>query len=263
MEQILPNYTPIIITATILIIIAFIGYSIPIKEDSFPQRILFENIGGQVVFDHVLHSEKYDVACEKCHHESTQPREQVQKCGSCHGTDFENISFKTTHIVTFNNDQGACVTCHHLELTPSHWNHNEHNKQYDITCQECHHKNLKIEPEPQNCSNCHQGTGDEIVPGIKKAVHVRCMNCHEEKFQHEQGCLYCHTPIHTEEILKQTGAITVSKNFSYCNVCHIEEKPQNLITDRMQAFHNQCLGCHEEVQKGPFKKEQCNQCHIK
>lgn len=256
------KYTPITVTIVILAIVAVIGYTLPKEEEPIPQRVLFENTAGNVVFDHILHAETYNISCETCHHESDQPREDVQKCGACHGVDFEKNHFKEHHTKTFN-DLDACVTCHHMELKPAKWDHHIHATEYGLSCQDCHHNDTDIEPEPQNCANCHQGTGDEVIPGIKEAVHVKCAACHQEKFESASGCTYCHPQVSTRKVLQQTGNITISPNFASCSVCHIDKKAQELILGRMAAFHGQCIGCHEKLGKGPFKQDQCNQCHIK
>ena len=48
-----------------------------------------------------------------------------------------------------------------------------------------------------------------------------------------------------------------------CTVCHGDVKASELIPDRMAALHGNCMKCHEKHGKGPFRKDQCNQCHTK
>ena len=48
-----------------------------------------------------------------------------------------------------------------------------------------------------------------------------------------------------------------------CTVCHGNVKASELIPDRMAALHGNCMKCHEKHGKGPFRKDQCNQCHTK
>lgn len=45
--------------------------------------------------------------------------------------------------------------------------------------------------------------------------------------------------------------------------CHVKKTPDKLIPGRMDAFHGQCMGCHEKLGKGPFGKDKCAQCHTK
>ena len=69
-------------------VVAVVGYTHDTVGKT-PVRLLLENAGGRVVFDHRRHAEDYKVACEACHHESAEARENVQPCGACHGVDFD------------------------------------------------------------------------------------------------------------------------------------------------------------------------------
>lgn len=42
-----------------------------------------------------------------------------------------------------------------------------------------------------------------------------------------------------------------------CSSCHPETNPDG--TPLMQAYHEQCKGCHEQEGKGPLA---CGQCHV-
>ena len=46
-----------------------------------------------------------------------------------------------------------------------------------------------------------------------------------------------------------------------CTECHSEQGDEDF-PSAMDAFHQQCMGCHEEM-GGPYEKDQCNQCHLK
>ena len=49
-----------------------------------------------------------------------------------------------------------------------------------------------------------------------------------------------------------------------CGECHNAEAAEEQgIPARMEAFHLNCMGCHEEMGVGPYGKDQCNQCHVK
>ncbi|MEG1610179.1 MAG: cytochrome c3 family protein, partial [Bilophila sp.] len=60
-----------------------------------------------------------------------------------------------------------------------------------------------------------------------------------------------------------TTSMNVSGVDADCRVCHATTKTEDLIAPRMKAFHSLCLKCHEAQGKGPFGKDQCNQCHMK
>ncbi len=46
-----------------------------------------------------------------------------------------------------------------------------------------------------------------------------------------------------------------------CVACHdamIDITDEN----KMQIYHDLCMGCHEDYGVGPYTNEQCNQCHL-
>lgn len=232
---------------------------------SDPTRIRFDNVGGLVVFDHKKHAVGYDIACERCHHESSVAREHVQPCGTCHGVTFDK-DFQANHMKVIT-DKASCVTCHHSAYEASNWNHDEHVEAYGLSCTDCHHE-PDIEPTPTNCADCHESTGYDStagtsIPSIKTAVHSRCANCHQEMFDENlAGCANCHEFTNKRTLFNTTGDATIGSDSADCMMCHTE-KLEDLIPGRMAAFHGQCFTCHQEVGKGPYKKDQCQQCHIK
>ena len=58
-------------------------------------------------------------------------------------------------------------------------------------------------------------------------------------------------------------AENLDKGISPCGECHNAETAEFGLLNRMEAFHQSCMGCHEEVGSGPYGKDQCNQCHLK
>ena len=105
-------------------VVAVVGYTHDTVGKT-PVRLLLENAGGRVVFDHRRHAEDYKVACETCHHESAEARENVQPCGACHGVDFDG-SFREDHVAAFADDETTCATCHHMGSAPAKWDHAAH-----------------------------------------------------------------------------------------------------------------------------------------
>lgn len=59
-------------------------------------------------------------------------------------------------------------------------------------------------------------------------------------------CLDCHHNIEDDETYN-------------CSECH-EETGDEYLPSRADAFHAQCIGCHEEIDAGPME---CNSCHLK
>ncbi len=187
----------IIPVCVILALVAIIGYGLPtstplLPVQEFPDRILLENVGGKVVFDHKKHYEDYNVSCEACHHERDKPTPIAMECGACHGV-VSKPDFKTTHQAMYE-DQLACVTCHHNQLI--------------------------VDKEDPN----------------KREV------------------------VETGKILREKGWVNLEADTISCSLCH-EEKVEDLIPSRFDAFHESCMGCHEEQGKGPYKEDECAQCH--
>lgn len=255
------RYVPVAVSTVLLAVLSIVGYALPPQSEKIPQRILFDNAGGKVVFDHRVHAAEYDIACQTCHHENTTARDAVKPCGTCHGVTFD-AAFRKDHATAIN-DLPSCATCHHMTFKPAPWGHEAHSKEYGVECRDCHHTDTAIEPEPQNCADCHQQQGDAAMPALKDAVHAKCAACHEEKFARAlKGCADCHTQVPTRQELAAEGNIDVKPPYADCATCHTKT-PAELIPNRMEAFHGQCMGCHEKLGKGPFGKTQCNRCHTR
>jgi hypothetical protein len=63
------------------------------------------------------------------------------------------------------------------------------------------------------------------------------------------GCQECHHTLAADEI-DQAGS---------CSECHNPEEGDESIPKRADAFHQQCIGCHQEYGGGPTE---CAQCHV-
>lgn len=236
------------------------------EEWSVPQRVRFANSGGTVVFEHMVHAEKYDISCEQCHHENPLPRIDAKKCRDCHGKTLD-ATFIAGHV-SFYNDNASCATCHHVELGPTSWNHEVHAKEaLKNNCVACHHKDPVVEPKPQNCANCHaHGLNDSKtkiwLPLLGNAAHERCMPCHQESFASAAGCIHCHKERTVRDVLPEKGLFEPHNDFRGCVICH--DKPaEKLILPPMEAFHKKCMGCHQKLERGPFTKADCGKCHTK
>lgn len=246
------RYLPIMVCVVILAIVAVAGYLRPAATEEMPRRILFDSSGGKVIFSHLEHEESYVNNCATCHHESADPGADPVKCGKCHPPEF-TPEFVADHSTYFTDEQ-HCARCHHAEFTGLVYNHDEHAELYAADCTDCHH-DTDIEPEPMDCGECHMDTGDEAMPSKEVAVHERCSMCHQDVFDEElAGCSYCHETL-------EAGKGDAMPATTTCSQCH-EKGVEQLIPPRMKAFHDGCMGCHEEMQAGPFEDDQCNQCHM-
>ncbi|HIW78038.1 MAG TPA: cytochrome c family protein [Candidatus Bilophila faecipullorum] len=256
------RYVFVTVFCCLMALVAVLGYSQDSTEKR-PVRLVLDNPGGRVVFDHQRHAEEYKVACETCHHESATPRDNVQPCGACHGIDFEG-SFRDDHVAAFSDDETTCATCHHMSFAAAKWDHEAHATEYASSCTDCHHADADIEPEPGRCSACHLGKPMGGIPDIKAATHQKCASCHEEWFAAGvKGCVNCHSFTDNRKAFAAGEGVDVDPADANCVICHEGAKIKELIPDRMAAFHGQCMTCHEKLGKGPFRKDQCNQCHMK
>lgn len=244
------RYVPIAIAVAVLLATAAIGYMRTEAKTEMPVRIMFQNNGGTVIFSHLVHHRNYEIACAKCHHESTDPEDQALACGSCHPVAFDE-DFVENHIDSFP-DNKYCVQCHHTEYGEIIFDHDEH-EEYADDCQSCHHDE-DIEPEPQKCADCHESQGDEDMPGLAEAAHARCHTCHEDMFQ--QGLTSCRSCHREVDMTQYEG------DYTSCAQCH-DGPTKDLVLDRMNAFHDQCMDCHEKEGKGPHGEDSCNKCHIR
>lgn len=89
--------------ATVLLIVGVLSYTaLSAKGPAEPVRLMFQNKGGNVLFDHQIHAEDYGYACEDCHHHP--PGDEIlDACGKCHtSSDSELPEF--------------CMECHDPEM---------------------------------------------------------------------------------------------------------------------------------------------------
>lgn len=243
------RYLPIAILTAILGLAALTGYILPAKSETPPVRLLFENKGGKVIFTHADHAAYEGDQCGTCHHTSGE-EQSPPKCSSCHVKKFDD-TFKESHPDII--DTRYCASCHHPKASISNFDHDLH--AMDLTgedCQACHHTE-DIEPEPQACSNCHEFETKDKVVSLKQANHTRCGDCHEDYYMEGiKGCSNCHT----REMPQPDPPETIA-----CSKCHAQPV-ENLVPTRTKAFHNQCRGCHEKQNSGPYTDDVCFKCHM-
>ncbi len=76
---------------------------------------------------------------------------------------------------------------------------------------------------------------------------------HNEKAELEDKCWFCHHNDGTNPSEDESSEGTP------CADCH-SVKPDDGTTPLMEAYHKQCITCHEEKGKGPVA---CGQCHVR
>lgn len=225
---------------------------VPAPSKELPVRLSMPNQGGQVVFTHSRHVdyvEKMGKNCIDCHHESEEFNLEPVPCGSCHAAEFDS-KFIAEHQSSI--PEKYCVDCHHAELGSLVYSHDDHAEDYTSDCAECHHE-PDIEPEPGACNQCHGDQDDGDIPSLRDAVHSTCENCHADMYEEKlDGCNECHELLPGKAEGKQPT----------CNSCHYDQDDIPLLL-RMDAFHDQCMNCHQEENKGPFGDDSCSSCHTR
>lgn len=110
--------------------------------------------------------------------------------------------------------------------------HQAHAQDYGFECADCHHDNIGQE-QPLACGSCHPSAFDE-----------KFRAGHQKVFSNEEACMRCHY---------ETPKAPLAA----------EDKPdtENIPT-RADAFHGQCMSCHEQS-GGPYGKDSCYACHAR
>ncbi len=203
------KYVPILAVLLVTLGIAAAGYFMPQEATGDePVRVLLENVGGTVVFDHQTPT-YYGFACVDCHHElEADPSAPVMACGECHGIDYSDPNFIGDHLATFTTD-AQCVTCHHYQFEDSDpstdFHHDLLTRNMD-NCLACHNEPTSSEKlvsgeefyfdfMQASCSNCHDEAANDLIPSRMDAFHTSCMDCHEMMgvgpYMDDQ-CAQCH-----------------------------------------------------------------------
>ncbi len=198
---------------------------------------------GSVIFSHHGHASFVDGDCTVCHHR------QSSKAGD-----------KTGHSITFDDLENmrieSCNNCHDFKRDQIDKIHPD----LKTDCGACHHHDdPDFDPEDlqkiklTKCSTCHTDDIDfkyPQKPGLKGALHTRCINCHKEESHKKKkssapvGCNGCHRK-------KSSKEIAGYKRFTCVN-CH-SKKPHELFSlyghhldEHVQ--HLECTDCHKPDQ---------------
>ncbi len=162
------------------------------------------------------------------------------------------------------------------------FDHQAHSDEYGKDCADCHHAyNEEKGDAPDSCGSCHHADG-KYIPAFgdngkfDHDVHsdelgLSCNDCHhnydEEDGGEPQLCSDCHEPgVEDDFMLGRTQAFhqqcigchedsDVTPGKDDCAGCHEPRKTS-------EAFHKQCIGCHEDFGVGPSGADSdCKLCH--
>lgn len=127
------------------------------------------------------------------------------------------------------------------------FDHQTHSDAYGLKCMDCHHASDEATTEaPGSCGSCHKPDGGNITvfgenASFSHEVHsmdlgLSCNDCHHNYYEEDGG------------------------EPQLCSDCHEPGVKDDFMLGRMQAFHKQCIGCHEESGITPGKND-CAACH--
>jgi hypothetical protein len=128
------------------------------------------------------------------------------------------------------------------------FDHQAHIDNYGLECNACHHSvNASDTDAPGPCGGCHQ----------EDSVYTSAFG--------ENG-LFDH-PAHSDEF----GLVCTDCHHTYteddpggpemCSDCHNREAEDEYMLGRADAFHTQCIGCHEDFGVIPGQSD-CDGCHM-
>jgi len=160
-----------------------------------------------------------------------------------------------------------------------------HKRHVELTdgCAVCHHHSGEVEVAPP-CRECHN-----TPRKLEKAYHGQCLGCHKTVSIKRQGvplnCRDCHAPrtapktVSLNHIKAKHGPVEFDHDthivtarlctdchhshtgfgpFRSCRACHGPGKEAAEDLGLEDAYHEQCMGCHEKDDQGPTD---CDDCH--
>jgi len=162
------------------------------------------------------------------------------------------------------------------------FDHQTHSDAYGLNCMDCHHSYDEGKANgPVSCGSCHQVDG-EYIPvfgdtGIfdhdahSMDLELSCNDCHHNYYEEDGGepqlCSDCHEPGVEDDFMpgrvqafhKQCIGCHedsgVTPGADDCADCHAPRK-------KAAAFHEQCINCHEDFGVGPSGADSdCKKCH--
>ncbi|HLB71084.1 MAG TPA: cytochrome c3 family protein [Candidatus Methanoperedens sp.] len=111
-----------------------------------------------------------------------------------------------------------------------------------IACTDCHHNS---KDEIHACSDCHSAPFDPedlSKPGLKAAIHTRCMYCHKEVFGGPEDCKLCHTMDTSTSVAVAAPERPHALTWEDCVRCHKDGIPGG---QKIKiVYHDFCIKCH-------------------
>ncbi len=203
-----------------------VGEDQPAKKIVMALDGVFDHLErAPVLFDHELHTKALkESGCRTCHDpnekgkmnyefaswdEAADERAIIdanhEKCMACHGGDATG-SEEAREL--------TCGECHTkgIEYSAFKWyratfSHANHIDLMEKGCDTCHHKydeqtgeSIYEKGDEAACGSCHKQEDDGKKAALRKAGHIQCIGCHEEKYPNTErkadpyDCGGCHKP---------------------------------------------------------------------
>ncbi len=177
--------------AVVLLIVGIVCYAAggpEIGPGEEPVRKVFTGVAGNVLFDHLGHTD-YEGDCYVCHHHGEG--DELMACKTCHLAEMPQTVPK------------ICKDCHPLTDDPYmqdvHYEHHVllEDEPGSWTCKDCHQL-AEGETVPAACGDCHDPADVEGQAKIMKyqkrvdAMHSQCIGCHEDYGAGPIKCAECH-----------------------------------------------------------------------
>ena len=206
-----------------LAVVGIMGYNMEDEAPAQPLRFVYEAKTGSVVFDHKQHvvADGAKLKCAKCHHLGL--------------------------FLGFENDNGIVEFDHETHST---------SEDYGLDCDECHHAREEG-TAIRSCDACHSPGSDnndfvDEDADHQTAVGVKCMECHEDLLEEEDGCATCHSDSEHAKVHEPMS----------CHECHSEGSKNNTNLAAGALVHKsaigaQCDSCHADS----MKAKDCAFCH--
>lgn len=127
------------------------------------------------------------------------------------------------------------------------FDHQTHKDASNLECKSCHHAyDASSAAAPGSCGSCHLVDG-EYVPAFGAGGRF---NHDMHSADYGLSCSDCHHDYHEED-----GDMP-----QMCSDCHEKGGGDDFMLGREEAFHKQCIGCHEGSGVTPGKND-CAGCH--
>ncbi|NNF98947.1 MAG: cytochrome c3 family protein [Desulfobacteraceae bacterium] len=135
-----------VLVAIHLLLIGIVCYAaFPVKAPDEPIRIMLENKGGKVLFDHQTHTaaDGYGISCDDCHHHGEEDEDDKRACRYCHQEPPEGQAYSEN-----------CLECHDEEDIDEDFEEIGIKKAFHQQCAGCHEE-FEAGPLTNDCSKCH------------------------------------------------------------------------------------------------------------